>query len=85
MQLPGTNATIANDNKDNQFNKTLLETKVPCKLKSNDREDYNIVLNLSIKTIQKKNNSQSIINLQITDDSNLYFLQILNLSEQEFL
>lgn len=42
------------------------------------------MLNLSIKTIKKASPQHSLL-LQITDENNLLFLQILNLSEQEFL
>lgn len=64
--------------------KNLMETSVPVKIKSLEREEYTTMLNLSIKTTAANNKPQQNLLLQITDENNLQFLQILNFTEQEF-
>lgn len=65
--------------------KNLIETSLPVKIKSLEREEYTTKLNLSIKTSKANNKPQQNLLLQITDENNLQFLQVLNLTEQEFL
>lgn len=78
------NNVMAGDDKNFGKEKQLQETQVPVKVRSLEREEYMSVLNLSIKTVKRASPQQNQL-LQITDDNNLHFLQVLNFTEQEFL
>lgn len=72
------------DDKNFGQERKLLETQVPVRIKSMEREEFTTILNLSIKTVKRASPQQNQL-LQITDDNNLHFLQVLNFTEQEFL